>query len=142
MMALDIATYPPIVEAVRREYEAVATVTVRPTAKGRAEIDAYHELAVRSRHRLVPTRGARPVTGGAGESVRICARGIAVPGHQVPHEQERRAPRDRRLCAAGARRGGQLCHRHVLAVQALGRAGARAAVGEPRRQLRAQRLRL
>jgi len=49
MMALDIATYPPIVEAVRREYEAVATVTVRPTTKGRAEIDAYHELAVCSR---------------------------------------------------------------------------------------------
>ena len=47
MMAIEIATHPLVLRHARVVYERNATLSVTPTAKGRVEIDAYHELAVR-----------------------------------------------------------------------------------------------
>ena len=47
MMAIEIATHPLVLRHARAVYERNATLSVTPTAKGRVEIDAYHELAVR-----------------------------------------------------------------------------------------------
>ena len=47
MLAAEIAAHPRVLRIMREAYERNATLTVAPTEKGRTEINAYHEYAVR-----------------------------------------------------------------------------------------------